>query len=315
MKQNNFFLPILIILLSLLLLLLFLLLFFYSQKEGFLVTNYEKTIYLIWRNKIANSGTRHGFGDKLRGSIFIYDYCYKNNINFKIDATDDISSEFLKNVVSSDYEIIKDKEILIAEQSPTKTVETIQSELEKNDTIYLFTNVCNGGWPNVLSEHEKLFAKFICEPKDDIMNDVNNKIKKLPENFSVQHFRFGDNVFGNDIDINNKLFRKYFDLLVENKKPTDILFTNSNNFKKYVKDKLDIKTIDCDDELCEIAHIGHSNDKESVKNSFIEFFILSKSKYIKTYSCFNWPSNFVQWPASIYDIPFESVYIDENLLV
>jgi hypothetical protein len=311
MKQHKYFLPILIILLSLLLLLF--LFFHYNPREGFFDTNYKKTIYLIWRNKIANSGTYHGFGDKLRGSIFLYDYCYKNNINFKIDATDDICSEFLKNVVSSDYETIKNKELLnIADLSVTKTEETIQNELEKNDTIYVFTNVCTGGWPNVLSEHEKLFAKFICEPKDDIMNDVNNKIKNLPENFGVQHFRFSDNVFANDIDESNKLFKKYFDLLVENKKPTDILFTNSNNFKKYVKDKLNIKTIDCDNELCKIAHIGSSTDKESVKNSFIEFLILSKSKYIKSHTCYNWASNFVQWPASIYDIPFENVYIDEN---
>ena len=72
MKQHKYFLPILIILLSLLLLLF--LFFHYNPREGFFDTNYKKTIYLIWRNKIANSGTYHGFGDKLRGSIFLYYY-------------------------------------------------------------------------------------------------------------------------------------------------------------------------------------------------------------------------------------------------
>jgi hypothetical protein len=65
--------------------------------EGFLDTKYEKTICLVWRNKIQND-THQGFGDKLRGAIFLYKYCKKKNINLKIDANHDVCGYFLKNV-------------------------------------------------------------------------------------------------------------------------------------------------------------------------------------------------------------------------
>jgi hypothetical protein len=299
-----------------LLLLLSILLFciFYNSKEGFLDTNYEKTIYLIWRNKIENSGTNYGFGDKLRGAISIYQYCKNNKINLKIDATDDICSEFLKNIVSPDYEIIKDKELIILGHwmKLEEIDEKIKSQLETKNTVYLFSN----SWPiQDLDNDDKLFAKFVCEPKENITNEINDKLKKLPKNFGIQHFRFNDSIFENDINLNNRLFIKYFNLLVENNKPTNVLFTNSNNFKKFSKEQLNINTIDCGDDLCKVAHIGESSVKESVKNSFVEFLILSKAKYIKSYNSYNWPSNFVYWPALIYDVPFENVYIDEQNII
>lgn len=299
-----------------LLLLLSILLFciFYNSKEGFLDTNYEKTIYLIWRNKIENSGTNYGFGDKIRGAISIYQYCKNNKINLKIDATDDICSEFLKNIVSPDYEIIKDKELIILGHwmKLGEIDEEIKSQLETKNTVYLFSN----SWPiQDLDDDDKQFAKFVCEPKENITNEINDKLKKLPKNFGIQHFRFNDSIFENDINLNNRLFIKYFNLLVENNKPTNVLFTNSNNFKKFSKEQLNIKTIDCGDDLCKVAHIGESSVKESVKNSFVEFLILSKAKYIKSYNSYNWPSNFVYWPALIYDVPFENVYIDEQNII
>ena len=77
------------------------------------------------------------------------------------------------------------------------------------------------------------------------------------------------------------------------------------NFKKYAKYKLNIKTVDCDGKLCKIEHIGKSTDYESVKSSFIEFYIISKAKYIKTISDYDWVSNFIKWPSLIYDVPLE----------
>lgn len=308
MKRNFKYILLIIILIFILILCLF---YNNKTKEGFFNTNHKNTIYLIWRNKIKDSGTNHGFGDKLRGAVFLYQYCNEQNINLKIDATDDICSYFLKNVVSTEYDKIKNQKIInFGDQSIKKVKETIQNNLLDVSSIYVYTNA----WPNDLTEYDKKFAKFICEPKNNIKDEVNEKIKDLPKDFGIQHFRFNDNVFKTDVDSTDKFFKKYFELLKKSYKKTDVLFTNSNNFKKYAKEQLEIKTVDCNDRLCKIEHIGASNDKESVKNSFIEFFILSKAKYIKSYTCYGWPSNFVHWPAKIYDIQFDNVYIDEKTL-
>jgi len=317
MKRNTKY----ILLVLILLFILIVCLFYNKTKEGFLETKYDKTIYLVWQNKIKNNITNHGFGDKLRGALLLYQYCNENHINFKLDATDDVCSDFLKNVISSDYDKIKNQKIInlgienvekklmnSGDQPLEKIIETIQTELSYNNSIFIYTNM----YPMHLTANDKLFAKYICEPKNDIVIEINDKIKNFPKDFGIQHFRFNDSVFKNDVDLTDPFFKKYFDLLKMNYKKTDILFTNSNNFKKYAKEKLKIKTVDCNDGLCKIQHIGASTDNESVRNSFIEFFILSKAKYITSYTCYTWPSNFVNWTVQIYDIPFTNVYINEK---
>lgn len=270
----------------------------------------KKTIYLIWRNKIRSSGTTYGFGDKLRGAIFLYQYCKKNKICLKIDGTDDMCGDYLVNVISPDYLDIKDKHIMLFPINATneQIEETITKELEKNNQIYIFSNSI----PGELTSDDKEFAKAICEPQDILIKEIEDKLKDLPENFGVQHFRFNDKAFNEDIKPDNDLFKKYFQMLKSSFKPTDVLFTNSNNFKNYAIEKLGIQIVSCNGKPCPVQHIGESTQKESVKNSFVEFFILTRAKYIKSYSCYNWPSGFVYWPAKIYDIPFENVYIEDN---
>jgi hypothetical protein len=279
--------------------------------EGFLDTKYEKTICLVWRNKIQND-THQGFGDKFRGAISLYQYCKIKNINLKIDANHDVCGDFLKNVTLTNENITKDTPLVNNDNISNKEMyKTLDKELINKNIIYVFSNAV----PNEnLDEDDKDFAKFICEPKSDLQKEVNAKIKNLPKHYGIQHFRFHDNAFKKDVDSNDKLFKKFFELLKNSYKPTDVLFTNSNNFKKYAIEQLGIQTIDCNGKICNISHIGHSNDQESVKNSFVEFFIVQKSNYIKTYSCYPWASNFVKWPALIYDIPLENTYVDEKIL-
>ena len=77
----------------------------------------------------------------------------------------------------------------------------------------------------------------------------------------------------------------------------------------YEKYKTKISTVMCDNDSCNIQHIGTSTDLESVKNSFIDFYIICNAKYIKSYTSYSLPCNFVYLPALLYNIPFESSYI------
>ena len=283
-----------------------------TYYQGFLDTKHEKTICLVWRNKIQND-THPGFGDKLRGAICLYQYCKKKNINLKIDANHDVCGDFLKNVTLTNENITKDTPLVyyMYNTEYAKFENDIKNVFSKQNIVYVFSNAV----PNEkMDEDDKEFAKFICEPTHGLQKEVNAKIKNLPKDYGIQHFRFHDNVFKKDVDSNDKFFKKYFELLKNSYKPTDVLFTNSNNFKKYAIEQLGIQTIDCNGKICNVSHIGYSNNKESVKNSFVEFFIVQKSNYIKTHSCYPWESNFVKWPALIYDIPLENTYVDEKIL-
>lgn len=258
-----------------------------------------KKIYLIWRNLVSDE-THHGFGDKLRGAIYLNHYCKENGFQLIVDGTDDICSEFLKNINSSSYDYIKDKKLVLFTEE-NRNDDEFYNIIKNNEEVFTYTNI----YPKFeLNDNDKEFAKYISEPQEFMKIMMNEKTKQLPHNYGIQHFRFSDDVFKNDIQEWDSIFIEFFNILKENYQPTDILLSNSNNFKKYAKENLGIKTVDCGDELCKVEHIGHSTDYESTKNSFIEFYIVTNAKYIKGKSFYGNISNFVFWPSKIYDIPY-----------
>ena len=228
-----------------------------------------------------------------------------------IDGTDDTCNKYLKNITSSYYNKIKkvDKLTYIDHGNDNnKKYDKLNHALSLNKECYVFTNE-RPNW--VLSREDKEFGKYLCEPVEEIKKEVDKKIGELPANYGIQHYRFDDSVFKTDITQNNPVFQTFFDILKKSYKNTDILMTNSMNFKKYAKEKLNIKTIDCGNDLCEVAHIGQAaKGEDSVKNSFIEFYVITKAKYINTHSTYDWVSNFVVWPSNIYDIPLNNIWVD-----
>jgi hypothetical protein len=177
------------------------------------------------------------------------------------------------------------------------------------NSLYIYTNKCPKNddcityKPNILSKQDKEFAKYLCEPQDFLRLEVEKTIQSLPVNYGIQHFRFLDTVFDKDIVERDPIFMKYFSILRNSYKRTDVLLSNSTNFKRYAKRMLNIKTIDCDGDLCAVGHIGNSQDPESVKTSFIEFYVITRAKYVRATSNYDWVSNFIKWPCLIYDVP------------
>lgn len=268
-----------------------------SKKEG--LEPSKKTLCLVWRNMREGVEDR-GFGDKIRGVIYCYRYCKQNGYTFKFDATEDLASNVLQNVVSDESDTIRNKDIHVFLENDSFDSK-VQELFRTNDTVYVFTNaLIHDG----LSDDEKSFIKKILEPTVEFKKTVNEKVNALPNNYGIQHFRFDDSVFDKDVDATDATFKKYDEILSKTYKKTDVLFTNSTNFKKHAIKKYGISTIMCGKDVCKVGHVGQQrNYDERAKNTFIEFFVLCGAKYINTYSTYGWVSNFVQWPAKIYDIP------------
>ena len=292
-----------------LLILVSFIIFFLFYKNNIIdnFTDFGKinTVCLVWSNKKTNTKTNHGFGDKIRGLIYAHRYfkTKNNSIEIMVDATNDICGDILKNVKSKFTNIINDVKINYI----TKEDDMNSLEIYNNDTIFMYTNISIS---DKISDEEKNIAKYISEPNTNIKVEIENKLLRIPNNFTIKHFRFNDAVFKKDVDQHDTTFKTFFDFLKRDYLETDILITNSKNFTKYAIEKLNIKYIDCDNNICDVGHIGESTDYNTVKNSYIEYYIISKSKKIMSYTCYPGVSNFVLWPSKIYDIPFESIELN-----
>ena len=96
---------------------------------------------------------------------------------------------------------------------------------------------------------------------------------------------------------------RIYKIIDNNYKNSDFVMCDSSNFKyqlKHNRPKINILELD-------IGHIGYETDLNKIKNSLIEFFIITYSNKIKTFSVYGWISGYVYWISKIYNIELISL--------
>jgi hypothetical protein len=270
----------------------------------------NKKVYVIWDNKILNQG----FGDKLRGSVTVYQLSKKLKFDMEVEINNEIGM-FLKNAKSSAHEIIKtlpateiivDKEIIVNKVPRWAASEIVTNYItNEKDKKCLF--MATNSIPEDMSEDDKRFLRRLLVPNDRFVPEIDKATQQLPKNYTILHFRLGDNELHGRKN-NEQKYETYLTMIQNKYSPTDVLVTDSTAFKKYVKDRVNIPTILCDGGDCKIFHTGESAfDYDSLKNSLIEFYVMTRAKKITTHSVYDWPSNFVKWSSDVYNVPLESV--------
>ena len=122
--------------------------------------------------------------------------------------------------------------------------------------------------------------------------------------FGVIHVRMGDdyllNKNNNSLDVNklNKLFY-YIKILPNN---NYLLITDCNILKKYIINVypyLNIKFI-----LNDITHTVDKATENGVRNTLLDFYMMSNSNNIHSFSTYIHGSGFSKWCATTYGIPY-----------
>jgi len=301
MTNKNILIHLIVLLIILLIIFLFIIYLMTNKNYYEKFSNDKKTIYHVCKKH------DNGLGDKIRSVMYLYSISKKINVNMLVNWKYSLMSKFFKNVNQGDNDY-REEDIIDINQIYDESIvlKIIKENLLKKDTIYISTNIHTEEFENI--NDVRTYVKHILEPTDDIKKEIDLKIKKLPVNYGMIHVRFKDED-AVSINENNEEFINFFEIFKNKYKDTDVLISNSTNFKKYAKNKINnISIVECQENIyCDIGHTGQDDDIEKVKNSIIEFLIVSKSKNIKTISHYNSVSNFVKWTSIIYDIPIENL--------
>jgi len=255
-----------------------------------------KTIIQVWTHKCINTpGSFWGIGDILRGTLKVYQLCKKYNYTFIVDIQLHNLSNYLVNHPHEYSNIIKD--------NADKIEFVYGDELEKyltnhnSEIIYFFTNAhCDEN----LDSDTKYFIKNILTPNAVCKETFSNKFCQIPENFNILHYRLGDEEIVSNYSFTDS---GMIDHLIKHKEDNDILISDSRTFKCMAKQVKNINLLIFD---LELRHIGFES-RESLMDTMFEFFLITKSKKIKTYSKYGWVSGFVFWIHKIYDIPLTRI--------
>ncbi len=318
-------------------LILCIIIWIYGQKNSFehfakSTLKLKPTVYIVW-NDLINP---YGLGDRLRGSIAIYQYCKSNNIKCVFDPRFSGFGKFLDsgtNLSSSPIVpttlvnqiltpggansikmFLKDK--MNDQLVDSVVTNTVFEPDEKNDFKHFMDKIISrsiDGYvcvfsnmePNLpLSNDDYEFYESITKVIPSLQIKIQNILNEIPYGYSIQHFRFSDSPEPTDAECNKAL-----DLLKQNLKPSDILMSNSFKFKSLVKSKLNIFTLECEDCKSKNLHIAFDPLDSIIEFTLIELILITKACSIHTYSKYPWVSNFVAWPAKFYSIPLTNTQI------
>ena len=251
-----------------------------------------------YHNKFqSKKGNYWGIGDIIRSIYGVYKLSLKYNFKLIVDISHHPISKFL---IHNDHEY-SSKVNEIIDTIKFYRLDEIDIMKEFKDKKIVFLGLHSGLEAYESNEYHKEaqeFIKKILQPSKDFMIEfdrTNNKISF--ENLNIIHFRLGDEELVRDI-VNTKYYDVCYSKIVKYKTDNTLLFSDSSDFKKFIKNKDDIKMLEN-----EIGHIGYAKSNDAIKNTLIEYFLLTKASKIYTYTIYNWTSGFIKSVNKIYDVP------------
>lgn len=284
-----------------------------------------KKIIHVYQLEYTN-GKPTGFGDYLRGSLFLLQICEKYNVEFDIDINAHPISFFLNTNNLNNYDGIINRNQISKLENPiyidlncipinippnqfmTKISKLITNPT--NPTLFLYCN--EYPYPNINPILIDIIKDKI-QPNDEMKTCIDENLKALnliKNEYSVIHIRCGDDY----LTANKKMDRVFSNKIIQS-------FTNytknTNTNKKYLilSDCNRVKMLfrafsNCVFSIKEITHLSLGNLKlENVKNTMIDFYLMSHSKEIFNISSLCHGSSFSEMCSIIYGIPFSKELI------
>jgi hypothetical protein len=251
-----------------------------------------------------------GFGDFLRGTIALYNYSKKYNFELLIDNSHPLFKYLNKNkhiVSNNTYETIEILSPILYEEIFCK----LNDIFIKNQSFSIMTNsfytkndegkLLNYG---KITEDCKKFLKETLSPSIEIENKIKNIFNNvykfnIEDGFKAIHLRIGD-IFinNNDYDINEYeyWYSKILNL-INNSNDNYILISNSYIIASKLKSNIEKLNYWENTKI----HLGNlkNNINNSIFDTLVDFFILSKSKEI-----ISTDSGFSRVVSEIYDIKY-----------
>jgi len=297
---------------------------FYTNKK-------IKKIVNVYQKQYTNIKGQ-GFGDFLRGSIFLTYICLVLNLEFDIDLKNHPLSNLLEinekiyNVNYSNIYAIIDYGDHTKEKSNVLSFINLLNNWN-GEICYIFIN-CIPRFPienpiyGIIQPARKVIIPKI-EAKQYILDILDKKLTEKGlsrKNYIVIHVRCGDyfmNIKKNIDTEKHKISSKHINDIVKilknncGPKKKYIIVGDSNEIKKEISSKFsNMIVFDT-----EITHLGEDtrNNEKALIETLLDFNIMRFSNFIVSFTAYGHGSGFSRYCASIYNIPFRQVILQPTL--
>jgi len=257
-----------------------------------------KTVIQVFSTKYDSENGYHGIGDLLRSSLGMYNLSKQYNFNLIVDYSLHPIANFLRTITHKDTELVKthkDKVIFLGGRG--KILNYIKKT--RSDIIIFFGWLGTEVYDTKMTTESTNFMKEILVPNEIFSKKLERKILKIPyKDYTIIHYRLGDDEMNNNNEMKYEHLLRHF---MKNYEQTDILLSDCLNYKIYISKNVKIFTY-----KNKISHLGRNDNMNEIEHSLIELLILSRAKYIKSYTVYPWISGFTHMISYIYNIPLKS---------
>lgn len=294
-----------------------------KKRDPLQMVNTQKTqvkkIVMVYQLQYTNGGI-YGFGDFIRGCFCLIGICKKLNLGFDIDLSNHPLSKYLEGHIKNptiNYDSISKMEISyntteIMGKSPELFYININNLLQNINSEVYYTST--NSFPIFkFNQSDIAFIKSKLIPTIEMQKEIDQEMTHLNlinNDFSVIHIRAGDVFLFNENNVLNqdlvyKIFN-YLRLLLNNKSRKYLILSDSTKLKMLFK-----PYENCVFQIKQITHLGEQLvlEDESVRNTMMDFYLMSRANRIYSYSMLSHGSGFSKWCAVVYNIPYESYII------
>ena len=290
------------------------------ELKNFFINHNIKTINNVYKEKYTNKNVT-GFGDFIRGCYFLLDFCKIYNLQYNIIVlhpiyrfllnTNYINKDITESISFFDFTNFNENIHLTFNNDCRELNNELLSYIKKlpiiENNVYLYNTV----FPiQPISEENKTTVFKLILPNyrmNVYIEDILNQLKLQKYVYKAIHIRYGDNYM---IQKNGmKLFKK--DVIqkllsqiqnIINPKDNYIMLSDCPFIKKYILERIpNTKCV-----FKEITHLGEGVllTDNSIKDTLLDFYLLSYSNAIYSFSNYQHGSSFSKWCAITYNIPF-----------
>ena len=295
------------------------------------------TIHNVYQTNYAQNNKPTGFGDFIRGCYFLLQFCDKYNfkpniiinhpialflkklsLNFTINKSfiENIPMFFENNWKKSNFD---SNNYIINVTHDSQSIHTFISYLSTlivtNKSLFIY----NIMFPyNQIEKHHTKYMRELLQPNAEMNTYINNTLNTLfleKNTYSIIHIRSGDSFLKETTKTFNiyyltHIFTEINILINSNLNSTFLLIADNNEIKTFIlKYFSNIKLL-----FNKITHLGEGVllEREKIKNTLLDFYLLSYSNSIYAYTSYKHGSGFSYWCAITYNIPYKCKYISNK---
>lgn len=179
----------------------------------------------------------------------------------------------------------------------------LRTKFQYNNSAIISTNMSmsNGTLYDAnVPEEISNYVRKLLKPSAEMNEYINQCKSTIPEKYNIIHYRLGDRAI---LELKDTSYlEKWYQHLRKHYQPNDVLFTDSPEARAFVA-KRDPTIITFKHS---IGHVGYEKNDIKVKNTLVEFFIMSGAQKIKSFTTYCWISGFPRAVHHTFNVPLYS---------